>query len=123
MISGHKRRTATHLPQMMLNADDDLFFRSFVIEGNHTVDVTTTSHELIKRAYDVVRADVRATANDAAGAWAERLYAWVEYLKDRVRVGLVEVPTEADAFLILRNTQRSGGSAGRASEPLEKVAA
>lgn len=125
-------QTATQVPQIMLNADDDPFFRSFVVDGNHAAVPTTASHELIKRAYDVLRTDVQTTADDAAGAWADRLYAWVEHLKTRVRIGLVEVPTEADAFLIFETLNDRGADLTiadllknylfrRASERLETV--
>jgi uncharacterized protein with ParB-like and HNH nuclease domain len=101
-------RTASQVPQLTLNADDDSFFRAFVLDGRHEFPPTTGSHELLKRAYEVLRDDVKTTADDAAGTWAERLYAWVEYLKIRVRVGLVEVPTEADAFLIFETLNDRG---------------
>ncbi len=101
-------RTGGQTPQIVLNTDDNEFFRKRIIEGDQTTEPTIHSHRLISAAYATLREAVEATATDAAGTWADRLMDWVEYLRERVRVIVVEVPTEADAFLIFETLNDRG---------------
>jgi hypothetical protein len=124
--------SASQVPQLVLNADDDHFFRRYVLDGDHAVTPSTASHEQIKRAYTILSGAVATTADDAAGAWVARLTDWVTYLKDRVKAIVVDVPTEADAFLIFETLNDRGADLtiadllknylfGRAESQLETV--
>lgn len=101
-------RTGGQIPQIVMNTDDDEYFRKRIIDGDSTTEPTTHSHKLIDDAYMALRQQISATADDAAGTWADRLMDWVEFLRDRVRVIVVEVPTEADAFLIFETLNDRG---------------
>lgn len=103
-------RARESVPQVRLNNEDDTYFRNLVIESldRTQVDATLPSHELILKALTELEDFVRNTADDAAVAWDERLMDWVDYLRDRVRVVVVEVPTESDAFLIFETLNDRG---------------
>ena len=100
-------RSNENVPQIVLNADDDSFFRKRVVDGL-SVSPKTASENLISRAYDYLQSNVIATADDAAGSWSTKLIDWVEFLRDRTQVIVVEVPTESDAFLIFETLNDRG---------------
>jgi hypothetical protein len=125
-------RSAGKIPQLLLNADDDPFFNSRIIHGDVTSLPSRESHRLIENAYTTLRDNIRKTADDAGAGWSNRLLEWIEFLKDRVRVISVEVPSEADAFLIFETLNDRGADLtvadllknylfGRAGEQLEVV--
>lgn len=102
--------SASGIPRLRLNSADDPFFQQLVIEEleHSTIRPLHASHNLIKEAYSQLRGFVRETANDAGRDWAERLLKLTEFLRKRVRVVVVEVPTQADAFLIFETLNDRG---------------
>jgi hypothetical protein len=125
-------RTALKVPQLVLNADDDPFFNRRIIHGDLTAVASRESHRLIESAYATLRARVKSTGDDAASGWSDRLLDWIDFLRDRVRVISVEVPTEADAFLIFETLNDRGADLtiadllknylfGRSGDQLEPV--
>jgi hypothetical protein len=107
-LSKGDMESGIEVAQLKLNAEDDPFFYKFVILGDHAAQPTQESHALIRRAYEVLKDSVTATADDAGNNWNSRLRDWVKFLKDRARVIVVEVPTEADAFLIFETLNDRG---------------
>jgi Protein of unknown function DUF262 len=101
-------RSGEKIPQLVLNAEDDAYFRSRILEGNANALQTQKSHRLIDKAYQTLRDFVAATANDAGAQWSDRLLDWTDFLKDGVRIIVVDVPTEADAFLIFETLNDRG---------------
>jgi len=101
-------RTAEQIPQLVLNPEDDTYFRRRILYSEVDAPQTKSSHQLIERAYTTLRTVVAATASDAGADWSARLLDWIDYLRDRVRVIVVEVPTEADAFLIFETLNDRG---------------
>lgn len=100
-------RTNESVPQIILNADDDGYFGSRVIEGSG-VTAQTGSEKLIEGAYEYLKENVVNTADDAAGKWSDKLVEWVEFIEKRTQVIVVEVPTESDAFLIFETLNDRG---------------
>ncbi len=92
----------------VLNADDNGYFQKRIIERDATAPTERRSHRLIDRAYSQLRSAIRQTADDAGVGWSQRLLDWVRYLAERVRVIIVEVPNEADAFLIFETLNDRG---------------
>lgn len=100
-------RSSENVPQIMLNADDDKFFKERIIDGVDA-EARTNSERLIASAYDLLKESISSTADDAAGHWSDRLVDWVEFLQNNVQVIVVEVPTESDAFLIFETLNDRG---------------
>jgi Protein of unknown function DUF262 len=103
--------SAEGVPQICLNNEDDTYFRQTIlgIDSSAARPVATRhSHNLIADAYDYLRARAKETADAAAESWRDRLLAWVNYLTDSVAVMVVEVPTEADAFMIFETLNARG---------------
>lgn len=103
-------RARASVPQLQLNNEDDTFFRKAIVDpfNEPEAQATQPSHHLIVKALRVLEGSVSRTAEDAAGAWPDRLMDWVEYLTDRVQAIVVDVPTESDAFLIFETLNDRG---------------
>lgn len=107
-LSKYDLESGAMIPQLLLNADDDPFFRSRIVEGEETVEPTRQSHELMAHGYDVLRVQVAAEADAYGPEWAARLSQWVKFVAERVRIISVAVPTESDAFLIFETLNDRG---------------
>jgi hypothetical protein len=71
-------RSAEQIPQLVLNPDDDTYFRRRIIHGNTDATQLRNSHKLIEQAYTRLRTVVAETAADAGGDWSTRLLDWVD---------------------------------------------
>jgi hypothetical protein len=101
-------RSATEAAKLVFSQEDDDYFRKRVIEGNTSTPMTKQSHRRINRAMELL-GEALGKDVSAHGAQAdERLHQWVEYLTSRVVVITVQVPTEADAFLIFETLNDRG---------------
>lgn len=98
------------IPQLTLNSEDDAYFREIVINATPiaNVDKMHPSHGLIANALSTLRERVKEVADGAGNEWPAKLTSWVGFLKERVRVITVEVPNEADAFLIFETLNDRG---------------
>lgn len=94
-------------PKLVLNSDDDSYFRKLVIESAAAA-VTINSHANIRDAYASLQVFAKETADAAGGNWAKHLNDWISFLTDGVSVVMVRVPTEADAFLIFETLNDRG---------------
>lgn len=96
-------------PHLTLNSDDDSYFRQLVMSVDALEPAShKPSHKHIKRAYELLRSFVRVTADDAGTEWDTKLATWVSFLREHVRVIVVDVPTESDAFLIFETLNDRG---------------
>ena len=95
-------------PRLKLNAEDDEFFRQFVVEQPGTVSSSRESHELIAKAYASLAAFVDGEAASAGTSWIDRLVEWRRFLVEDVRVIYVSVASESDAFLIFETLNDRG---------------
>jgi DNA-directed RNA polymerase specialized sigma24 family protein len=103
--------TAEGIPGVCLNSEDDTYFRTTILRVDPSLPSIATgrrSHELIAEASDYLRARVTEAANAAGASWKERLLAWVDYLTKSVVAMVVEVPSEADAFMIFETLNDRG---------------
>ena len=98
--------TEEEIPKLVLNEDDDTFFRSTVVEAGAPI-TTKESHKRIRAAYDSLLSLVRVDAL-GANAPADRLSEWVKFLSARALVITVEVPSESDAFMIFETLNDRG---------------
>lgn len=116
--------------RLLLNLDDDDYLASIVTDGVvPDPDPKIPSQMRLKRAYEYLRARVNELA-DAEGEAA--LVKLVTYLQDRARVGVIEVPTESDAYVIFETLNDRGADLtiadllknylyGKAQDKLEAV--
>ncbi len=103
-------RSGENLPRLQLNSEDDAYFRKVVIDGDDvgTVERSHPSNALIADALKTLRRKIQEVADSIGSEWANLLLNWHEFLGERVLVVAVEVPTEADAFLIFETLNDRG---------------
>lgn len=106
-LSKYDLDSGADVPQLMLNADDGPFFMKRIIEGT-AVDAERYSHELIDRCYTTLKEQVSSLAEAQGAGWPARLNALVGFVRNRVKIISVSVPTESDAFLIFETLNDRG---------------
>lgn len=96
-------------PRLILNTDDDPYFRQIVVgEAVGTPSSRVPSQKLLHDAYIALRTKIKSAA-DAAGVGAvDRLLDWVRFLQGRIRIGVIEVPTESEAYVIFETLNDRG---------------
>lgn len=102
--------TGEDVPRVRMNSDDNLFFRTVIVDGQQPKqdEILHSSHVLIYQAHRELQVLVHATAESAGKEWARRLSEWTKFLRENVQVIVVDVPTEADAFLIFETLNDRG---------------
>jgi Protein of unknown function DUF262/Protein of unknown function (DUF1524) len=106
-LSIFDRRAKENVPRLILNEEDDPFFRDFIVNGD-AVDPSRESHERLREAHSSLYSKLQ---NDFAahGTHGEdRLLAWLDFVDEAASVITVEVPTEAEAFVIFETLNTRG---------------
>ncbi len=92
--------------RLQLNIDDDSYFGAIIADGQVGIpDRKLPSQGRIKDAFEYLSArvaEVSATGGEAV------LLEWVDFLRDRARIGAIEVPTESDAYVIFETLNDRG---------------
>ena len=95
------------VPRLVLNADDDGFFRQYVVE-DADVDTSRESHERLAGAYELLSEltskDIKTYGKQAD----QRLSDWMKFIRTQARVMAITVPTAADAFMIFETLNARG---------------
>jgi hypothetical protein len=100
--------SASEIARLTLNSEDAHFFEERIVRGGATLVPSRPSHELLLDASQRLRQEVRKVADDAGPDWASRLTQWVGFLRDRVKTIVLEVPSDADAYLIFETLNDRG---------------
>lgn len=106
-LSWFDRRTKDHEPRLVLNAEDDSFFRELIVNDDAPA-ATRDSHERISEAYAILCDRLKRDVSEHGKRAEERLLAWADYLDTQALVITVSVPTEADAFVIFETLNDRG---------------
>lgn len=116
--------------KLSLNVEDDDVYQEIALAP--VQDIQETRTELIFKAYNYLRKRVNEVATAAGGSASERLLKLVSFLESWARLGVVEVPTEADAYVIFESLNNRGADLttadllknylfGRAKDDIDKV--
>lgn len=109
-VSSPDIETGEDVPRLRLNSDDAPFYRRLVVETANPDEVADlkASHKLIRASYSMFQQKIGAEAERAGDDWRIVLNRWITFLEKQVRVVAVDVPTEADAFLIFETLNDRG---------------
>jgi hypothetical protein len=92
--------------RLLLNIDDDDYFEQIVSVGTlGTPDPKVPSQGRIRHAFAYLLDKTRLLSESGG---EKLLLDWVMFLKTRARVGVIEVPTEADAYIIFETLNDRG---------------
>lgn len=107
-IGSYDMEEDNFVPRLFLNSEDDEFYRGFVVDGNRTLNAQKPSQRLIERAVETLNHFVEDIVTGAGNAWPDVLVKWLTFIRVRVRIIYVEVPTESDAFMIFETLNDRG---------------
>lgn len=109
-ISTYDAKKKEHVERLRLNSEDQPFYRDLIlgIVDFSKADPKKRSHEFILEAYKILREKVRDFAKEAGSRWYDELIKLREFIENRLKVVVVDVPTEADAFLIFETLNDRG---------------
>jgi hypothetical protein len=109
-LASYDIKTKSEQPHLVLNSEDEHFFKQVVIERDPSTPPTRacSSHVRIEEAYRCLDRALSAAVSDAGRRWENLLVEWLEFLSKRARVIAVDVPSEADAFLIFETLNDRG---------------
>jgi hypothetical protein len=100
--------TASVVSRLNLNSEDTHYFEQRIVRGIPSAVPSRPSHYLLLKAYGLFRQEIKKVADDAGPEWAARLAQWVEFVRSRVKAIVLEVPSDADAFLIFETLNDRG---------------
>ena len=97
-------------PRLVLNSEDDIYFRKLITDDEVSEPSTgKPSHALLREAFfyfhEKISEEIKNTNADNA---MDHLLGRINFLTNRARVGVIEVPTEADAYVIFETLNNRG---------------
>jgi len=92
------RRTKKTEPNVVLNAGDNPFFQTAIVE-NGTTDPSTEAHRRLRVAKDIANEFVRNIAEESNDP-VEALNDWLDYIDNKAKVIVVNVSSDANAYTI-----------------------
>lgn len=106
-LSVFDRSSKSRQPRLMLNEEDDAFFRGLVVDQTDSKPMRE-SHERLASALKYLTAQLSDDADAHGKRTEERLVAWADFLDQKATVITVTVPSEADAFVIFETLNDRG---------------
>lgn len=108
--------TTDTVPRLRLNVDDNEFFKSYVVEGDHSVAPKLESHKKIKAASDlaVKHISVILEPHQKPAAKTAALQRWVKFIRDGAQVVVLRVPDHLNAFMMFETLNDRGLKASQA---------
>ncbi|MBI3971299.1 MAG: DUF262 domain-containing protein [Chloroflexi bacterium] len=100
--------SAAEVARLTLNSEDAHFFEQRIVNRSAAPAPSRPSHELILDARERFGTYMKKVADDAGPDWAIRLTQWADFLEHRVKAIVLEVPTDADAYLIFETLNDRG---------------
>ncbi|MYW56235.1 DUF262 domain-containing protein [Streptomyces sp. SID8376] len=118
-------------PRLVLNPEDDSVFSS-IVSGDADPGASDNKAPAVMKAYSFLSEAMGAVADSVGNEGEKRLLQWANFLRERVRLGVIEVPSESDAYVIFETLNNRGADLttadllknyifGKAGSELDKV--
>lgn len=103
------RNTRAKVPRLRLNLDDNDYFRARLTNENPVPSPSKPSHDLIDQAFGEARRQVRAIVSGFDEKdHGDTLNRWINFMQQRARVVLLQVPNDADAYRMFETLNDRG---------------
>ena len=103
------RSTRARVPRLRLNLDDNEYFRARLTDEQPVPSPSKASHELIDRAFREARSQVkRIVSGFDEKDHGDTLNRWINFMQQRARAVLLQVPTDADAYRMFETLNDRG---------------
>lgn len=106
-LSTFDRREKENVPRLILNEEDDPFFRDCIV-NDEDAEPTRESHDRLLDAYNSLRDKLENDFAAHGQRGEDRLLGWLDFVDGAASVITVEVPTEADAFVAFETLNTRG---------------
>jgi hypothetical protein len=118
-------------PRLVLNPEDDSIFNS-IVAGDATPEAADSKAPAVMKAYALLSEAMGEIADSVGDEGEKRILQWASFLRDRVRLGVIEVPSESDAYVIFETLNNRGADLttadllknyifGKSGDALDKV--
>ena len=97
-IAQQDRRTLEDQPNLILNQSDNPFFQALIVADDHT-EIITEAHKRIRAAKSIAAEFVQTIVRPSHEP-TNVLNDWLDYIESKVKVIVVTVSTEANAYTI-----------------------
>ena len=103
------RSTRARVPRLRLNLDDNEYFRARLTNEKPIPSPSKPSHELIDQAFREARGQVkRIVSGFDAKDHGDTLNRWINFMQQRARAVLLQVPNDADAYRMFETLNDRG---------------
>ena len=106
-LSEYDYRAGDNIPKLELSRQDNEFYREFIVNGNGETLAKKDSHLRIKSAYKITENTIgkllELNNNDT-----NVLYDWKDFIDEKLKVVLITVPSNANAFTIFETLNDRG---------------
>ena len=108
--------TTDTVARLRLNVDDNEFFKTFVVEGTHSVQPSKESHKRIELAAEIAAKHIATILepHQKAAARTATLQRWVKFIRDGAEVIVLRVPDHLNAFVMFKTLNDRGLKASQA---------
>jgi len=106
-LSEYDMRERENIPKLELNKEDNNFFKNFIINSNHSYQEKKDSHKRIKNAFNIAKKQVRDLLDKNNNDF-NILYDWENFIKEKLKVVVIIVPNDANAFTIFETLNDRG---------------
>lgn len=108
--------TTDTVARLRLNVDDNEFFKTFVVEGNHSIQPTKESHKRIKLAAELAAKHVATILepHQKPAPKTATLQRWVKFIRDGAEIIVLRVPDHLNAFVMFETLNDRGLKASQA---------
>ena len=103
------RASRERIPRLILNLDDNNYFRSRLVGENPPQQPTLTSHRLIDEAFSEAQKQVESIVKSFDKKdHGDILNTWIDFMESRALAVLLRVPTDADAYRMFETLNDRG---------------
>lgn len=106
-LSRWDKRLGDNVPKLELSLQDSTFFKDFIINQNTDAEITKESHQRIKDAFFNILSlnkKILKLNNDDKNI----LYDWEDFISDKLKVVVITVPSDANAYTIFETLNDRG---------------
>lgn len=100
-LSEYDRRNEEEIPKLELSQQDNDFYKNYIVNKDQTYSPKKTSHTYIKEGYE--KAIKEFCNNDES-----ILLDWMDFIDDKLKVVVIIVPEESNAFTIFETLNDRG---------------
>ncbi len=106
-LSKWDKRIGDNIPKLELSLQDNEFFKKRIINQDFTTETTKESHQRIKKAFEIIL-EFNKTLLDNNNKDIRILYDWEDFIIDNLKVVVITVPTDANAYTIFETLNDRG---------------